>query len=114
VAERGGAVVGFASWVPYSAREAYGGIGEYTVYVARSARGGRIGSALIADLVVRAEQAGMWKLMSRILTTNAPSLALARRHGFREVGLHLRHSRLDGEWRDVAVVERLLGPAAED
>ena len=32
--------------------------------------------------------------------------------GFREVGLHERHARLDGEWRDVVIVERLLGPAA--
>jgi phosphinothricin acetyltransferase len=112
VAERAGAVVGFASWLPYSAREAYGGVGDYTVYVARGARGGRVGSALMRQLVIDAEAAGMWKLMSRIFTTNTPSIALAHRHGFREVGLHLKHGRLDGEWRDVVVVERLLGPAA--
>jgi phosphinothricin acetyltransferase len=37
---------------------------------------------------------------------------LLGRRGFRDVGLHHRHGRLDGEWRDVLVVERLLGPAA--
>jgi len=114
VAVRGGAVVGFASWLPYNEREAYAGIGEYTVYVARSARGGRVGSALIERLIADAEAAGLWKLMSRIFTDNAASIALAHRHGFRDVGLHLRHSRLDGEWRDVLVVERLLGEAARD
>lgn len=114
VAVRSGAVVGFASWVPYNEREAYAGIGEYTVYVARGARGGRIGSALVERLIADAEAAGMWKLMSRILIGNAASMALAHRHGFRDVGLHLRHSRLDGEWRDVLVVERLLGEAAQD
>jgi phosphinothricin acetyltransferase len=36
---------------------------------------------------------------------------LVGRCGFREVGLHHRHSRLDGEWRDVLLVERLLGDA---
>ncbi|UGS36204.1 arsinothricin resistance N-acetyltransferase ArsN1 family A [Capillimicrobium parvum] len=112
VAARGGAVVGFASWVPYNEREAYAGIGEYTVYVARSARGGRIGTALMRRLVADAEAAGLWKLMSRILTGNDASVALAHRHGFRDVGWHLRHSRLDGEWRDVLVVELLLGDAA--
>jgi hypothetical protein len=31
-----------------------------------------------------------------------------RRNSWREVGLHLRHGNLEGEWRDVLVVERLL------
>jgi phosphinothricin acetyltransferase len=31
--------------------------------------------------------------------------------GWREVGVHVRHGRLDGEWKDVVVVERLLGKA---
>jgi L-amino acid N-acyltransferase YncA len=113
VAERSGAVVGFASWVPYSPREAYAGVGDYTVYVARGARGGRIGSALVRQLVIDAEAAGMWKLMSRIFTSNESSIALAHRHGFRDVGVHRRHGRLDGEWRDVLVVELLLGDAAD-
>ncbi|MFN8202590.1 MAG: arsinothricin resistance N-acetyltransferase ArsN1 family A [Solirubrobacteraceae bacterium] len=114
VAERAGAVVGFASWLPYTDREAYAGIGEYTVYVARGARGGRVGSALMARLIADAEAAGLWKLMSRILVGNDASVALAHRCGFRDVGLHRRHSRLDGEWRDVLVVELLLGDAAQD
>jgi L-amino acid N-acyltransferase YncA len=111
VAERSGAVVGWASCLPYSARDAYAGIGEYTVYVARGARGGRIGSALLARVVADAEARGMHKLIARIFTSNAPSIALARRTGFAEVGVHRRHGRLDGEWRDVLVVERLLGEA---
>jgi phosphinothricin acetyltransferase len=114
VAERSGAVVGFASWVPYHGREAYAGIGEYTVYVARSARGGRIGSALMERLVADAEAAGLWKLMSRILSGNDATVALAHRFGFRDDGVHRRHSRLDGEWRDVLVVELLIGDAAGD
>jgi phosphinothricin acetyltransferase len=108
VAERAGAVVGFASWSPYSDREVYAGVGVYTVYVARGARGARVGSALLRRLVDNAQAAGLWKLQSLILTTNAPSIALAHRCGFREVGVHERHARLDGEWRDVVVVERAL------
>jgi phosphinothricin acetyltransferase len=46
--------------------------------------------------------------------SNEASLALARRCGFRDVGIHQPHGRLDGEWRDVLVVERLLGDAAVD
>jgi phosphinothricin acetyltransferase len=29
------------------------------------------------------------------------------------VGIHRRHGRIDGEWMDVLVVERLLGDAAD-
>jgi hypothetical protein len=30
------------------------------------------------------------------------------------VGVYRRHGRLDGRWRDCVIVERLLGPAAEN
>jgi len=39
-------------------------------------------------------------------------LSLCRRHGFREVGVYLRHATLDGLWRDCVIVERLIGEAA--
>jgi RimJ/RimL family protein N-acetyltransferase len=38
-------------------------------------------------------------------------IELLRGLGFREVGIYRRHARLDGEWRDVVIVERLLGEA---
>ncbi len=112
VAERGGAVVGWASRLPYSNRCAYAGVGEYTVYVARGARGAGVGAALLNRVVADAEADGLHKLIARILQHNAPSIALAHHVGFQDVGWHARHARLDGEWRDVLIVERLLGDAA--
>ena len=47
----------------------------------------------------------------RVATSNEPSIALVKSCGWREVGVHRRHGRLDGEWKDVLVVERLLGDA---
>ena len=41
----------------------------------------------------------------------AASVALARRAGFRKVGVHKRHGRLDGEWKDLLIVERLIADA---
>jgi L-amino acid N-acyltransferase YncA len=35
-------------------------------------------------------------------------MRLVERGGFRVVGTHLRHGTLDGEWRDVILVERSL------
>ena len=37
-----------------------------------------------------------------------------RAAGFVEVGVQRRHGRLDGEWKDCVLVERLLGEAADD
>jgi phosphinothricin acetyltransferase len=108
VAERSGAVVGFASWAPYSDREVYAGVGVYTVYVARGARGARVGSGLLSALVGAARDAGMWKLQSIILVSNEASIALAHRCGFRDVGVQSRHAQLDGEWRDALLVELSL------
>lgn len=59
-------------------------------------------------LIEAAREAGLWKLLSRIFPENAASLALMRKVGFREVGLHEKHGRLDGVWRDALLVERLI------
>jgi L-amino acid N-acyltransferase YncA len=51
--------------------------------------------------------------MSRIFPENVASLALQRKVGFRQVGVYQYHGKLDGEWRDCVIVEKLLGEAAE-
>lgn len=108
VVEEQGKVIAFASTSTYRPRECYSGIAEYSVYVAREARGRGAGRIALENLIVEAEAAGFWKLLSRIFPENVPSLALARSLGFREVGRYEKHAQLDGEWRDVIIVERLL------
>lgn len=108
VSERDGAVVAWARVHRYSSRRFYDGVGEYTIYVARAARGQDIGHDLLAALVAAAGERGLHKLTGLLFADNAASIALARGCGFREVGIHRRHGRLDGRWRDVLVVERLI------
>jgi L-amino acid N-acyltransferase YncA len=81
---------------------------EATVYVAPEARGGGIGRALLEALAAEAAARGRHKLVAKVFADNEPSLALSPSLGYREVGVHRRHGRLDGEWRDVVVLERLL------
>jgi L-amino acid N-acyltransferase YncA len=50
--------------------------------------------------------------VSRIFPENMASLALHERTGFRTVGIYRRHGKLDSEWRDCVIVEKLLGEAA--
>jgi phosphinothricin acetyltransferase len=112
VGERDHVVVGWARLAPYDdAHEYYSGVGEATLYVKRDARRGGAGGALLGALAQEAEARGYHKLVGKIFTTNASSIALVRAKGWREVGLHERHGRLDGEWKDVLVVELLLGDA---
>jgi L-amino acid N-acyltransferase YncA len=108
-----GRVVGFARVSPYSDRCVYEGVGEHGVYVDSGARGQGHGRRLLDALAGEAERRGMYKLTSRIFTTNAASRAVHRAAGFEEVGITRRHGRLDGEWKDCVLVERLLGEAAE-
>jgi phosphinothricin acetyltransferase len=106
-----GAVVGFARVSPYSDRCVYEGVGEHGVYVARSARGRGLGRALLEALCDASARAGLYKLTSRIFVDNGASRAVHLAAGFEEVGVQRRHGRLDGEWKDCVLVERLLGPA---
>ncbi len=109
VIEDAGEVLAFAAASAYSPRACYAGVAEISVYVARSARGRGLGRLALDALAERASRSGFHKLTGKILAENAASRALVRRAGFREVGTHERHGQLDGVWRDVVVVERLLG-----
>jgi phosphinothricin acetyltransferase len=108
VADAHGRVVAFAASYAYAARECYAGIAEFSVYVARPERGRGAGSVAMTALVAAAEAAGFWKLTSRVFVENAASRALLKRFSFREVGVLEKHARLDGAWRDVVLVERLI------
>jgi phosphinothricin acetyltransferase len=108
VADEDGVVLGWARIAAYSERPAYSGVGEVSVYVDAAARGRGLGRALLEALHQSARENGFHKLVGKLFTDNEASAALVKRCGWREVGLHHRHGRLDGQWRDVLVVERLL------
>jgi L-amino acid N-acyltransferase YncA len=111
VAERDGALVGWAKASPYADNhDYYDGVREATLYVERGARRTGVGRRLLDGLAEAATGDGAHKLVGKIFTSNEPSIAMVGGLGWREVGVHERHGTLDGEWKDVLVVEKLLQP----
>jgi phosphinothricin acetyltransferase len=103
-----GDVVAFAATSTYRPRDCYAGIAEFSVYVSRAARGRGVGRMAMEALFTAARDAGFWKLVSRVFVENTASRALLRAVGFREVGVYEKHGQLDGSWRDVVIVEKLV------
>lgn len=108
VVEFEGEVIAFGATFAYRPRNCYAGIAEASLYVARSARGHGVGRLAMDALIDAAEQAGFWKLVSRIFVENDASRNLCRKTGFREVGIYEKHGKLDGVWRDVVIVEKTI------
>ena len=108
VEAEGQGVIAFASTSNYRSRECYAGIAEFSVYVARHARGRGAGTVAMRALLDAVKPAGIWKLVSRIFVENDASRRLMASMGFREVGIYQKHAKLDGQWRDVVIVERLI------
>jgi L-amino acid N-acyltransferase YncA len=98
--------LGWAALTAYSDRCAYAGVAEVSVYVAKEARGRGVGRTLLAALVESADDAGIWTLQAGVFPENLASLSLHHSCGFRVVGLRERIGQLDGQWRDVVLLER--------
>ena len=103
-------VLGWAALAPFSSRPVYRGVAEASVYVASTARGRGIGSHLLASLIRESERNGYWTLLAKVFPENPASLALVKRHGFREVGILRRIGKQHGVWRDVLLLERRVTP----
>jgi len=108
VVEQDGEIVAFASTSTYRPRDCYAGIAEVSVYVACRFRRQGAGRVALEELIKQAKAKGFWKLVSRVFPENKASRGLIASLGFREVGVYYKHGKLDGEWRDVVIVERHL------
>lgn len=110
VAEREGAVLGYAYAGLFHARSAYRNTLEDSVYLAREARGQGTGRALLGALIARCE-AGSWRQMVAVIgnSANLGSIALHRSLGFAETGTLKAVGFKHGQWVDVVYMQRALG-----
>jgi phosphinothricin acetyltransferase len=109
VAVDDGAVVGWGSLNAFNPRPAYDHVADFSVYVAREARGRGIGDALLTALEAHAQDLAYHKLVLAAFPHNAAGMRLYERHGFATVGVYREHGMLDGRWVDVVIMEKILG-----
>ena len=110
VAERDGELLGFAYCNWFKPRPAYRFSAEDSIYMSESARGKGLGAKLLAALSQAAEAAGVRKLIAVIGdSANAGSVGVHRSQGFTHVGVLKDCGWKFGEWRDVVLMEKVLG-----
>lgn len=109
VAKEGKKILGWAALSPVSGRCVYAGVADVSIYIGKSFKGGGIGTALLRSIIELSEKEGFWTLQAGIFPENISSLNLHKKAGFREVGIRERIGKMNGVWRDVALLERRSG-----
>lgn len=108
VAERDGRIVGWGSLNVFNPRAAYDHVADFSIYVARTARGTGVGRGLLDALIAAARDIGFHKMVLAAFEWNTTGIKLYERAGFRRVGVYREQGRLDGRWVDTVIMEKLL------
>jgi L-amino acid N-acyltransferase YncA len=101
-------IAGWVALAPYDTRIALDDIGEVFIYVRRTFRDYGVGRQLMRAIQEAAGKLGYRKFIGRILLENRDGLLLCRATGWREVGRHSAHARLNDGLHDVMIVEYLI------
>jgi L-amino acid N-acyltransferase YncA len=110
VAEVDGHVLGFAYCNWFKPRPAYRFSAEDSIYLAPEAVGMGMGRLLLTELAVQAQAIGVRKLIAVIGdSANAGSVGVHQALGFTHVGVLKSCGWKFGAWRDVVLMEKILG-----
>ncbi len=109
VADRGGAVVGYAYAVQFRKRPAYRYTVKHSIYVHPDHLHSGIGRALLPALIDACAAAGFRQMIGYIDAANAPSIGLHVACGFRQVGYLPSVAYKFGQWADMIMMQRSLG-----
>lgn len=113
VAERAGAIIGYAYAGPFRTRPAYRFTVEDSIYLDANAQRQGVGRALLERLIEACTTRGARQMIAVIGdSANAGSIALHRRCGFNDAGLLMASGFKFGRWIDTVLMQRALGPGA--
>src|SRR5215813_12851248 len=114
VADRGGAVVGYAYAVQFRKRPAYRYTVKHSIYVHPDHLHAGIGRLLLPALIEACTAAGFRQMIAYVDGENVPSQNLHEAFGFRRVGLLEGVGYKFGRWTDSLLMQRALGPGAAE
>jgi L-amino acid N-acyltransferase YncA len=110
VAERDGAVIGYAYANYFRPRMAYRFCLEDSIYLSPAAQGQGVGRLLLAELIARCEAAGARQMLAVIGDAeNKGSVRVHRALGFEHTGVLKSAGWKFGRWLDVVLMQRQLG-----
>jgi L-amino acid N-acyltransferase YncA len=104
-----GVVLGYAYVTPYRSKAAYRFTVENSIYLGPASTGKGLGAALMKELLVRAEAAGVKEIVAVIADRGAEaSIALHERFGFKEIGRMGRVGFKFGRWLGTVLMQKSL------
>lgn len=108
VCDEAGQVIGWASLSAFYGRPAYAATAEVSIYLAASAQGRGLGSALLEYVMAACPRLGIRTLLGFIFGHNLPSLALFEKKGFARWAHLPDVAELDGVRRALVIMGRAL------
>jgi phosphinothricin acetyltransferase len=110
VAQRAGAVAGYAYAGPYRDRPAYNWCVEDSIYIAPEFHRQGIGRLLLTRLIAESEALGFRQMLGVIGdSANTASVAVHAATGFRLIGTFQSVGFKHGRWLDTVLMQRPLG-----
>lgn len=104
-----GRLAGFQNVQPFADyTHAFDHVGVIGTYVDLRQRRRGIASRLFAETVNTASSRGYEKLFAFVRADNPAALAVYRTHGFNAIGTARRHAKVNGNYVDEVMIERLL------
>lgn len=99
-------VVGWCALKSVSKRECYKGVAEVSIYFDNNYQGKGLGSVLLKKMILDSENHGFWTLQANIFIENEVSLKFHQKNGFRTVGIRKKLAKLNGQWKDIILLEK--------
>lgn len=104
-----GRLVGFQVLEPFGTyTRAFDHVGTLGTYVDLALRRQGIATVLFAATLAAAQRKGYEKIFTFVRADNPAALATYRAHGFSVVGIARRHAKIDGQYVDEILIERIL------
>ncbi len=104
----GGGIIGWASARWYSLRHGYRFTLETAIYLDPASMGRGVADSLQHQLERECRERGIHHLVAKITADNRRSMAFHDRHGYELVGIQKEVGHMEGEWKDVAILQKLL------